>query len=310
MKKIKKQVSDLEAIETYFTTGNEHRDKYCFQIYKEAEQEQIFESPLTPLWLINKIVSDCYESRKKPVQAVKKVYKVIEDKGLNYKQKCFVYDHVIKILDSTTWKDENGKEVSLNQIKELLDNEFMSLSPENLETDENLFDWESTTKHLETLPDTKDKIKFLIERRTEYKIENDGRLFEITEWTETAYDQKCDLKIKELKAIAELETKPSETKTSSNFSLSKSLSKIDYIRIINALSELRCFQSKDGTYPTKKDVMSSFGKLVNLDLNEYTNDLNKAFNSNVTIEQNIEIFDTLKKKTQELYLNKQNRQKK
>jgi hypothetical protein len=306
MKKSKKQVSDLETIESYFTSGNTHTDKYYFKIYKAAEREQIFESLLTPLWIINKLSSDCYAGRKKPVQTVKQVKGFIESEGLNYEQKCFVYDHLIKLIEDSTWTDENGKEVHLDQIKELLDNEFESLAPEKAKpVYEPAFVWEKTKKYLETLPDTKAKIRYLTEIKTDYQ-QNHG--FEM-DWG-TPFDKQCELEIKKLKALAELESTPAQTKAVSKFTLSKALSKIDYIRIINALYELRCFQNKDETYPNKIDVMTAFGNLINIDLSDFSNNINKAFNSNVSIEQNIEIFDKLQKKTKDLYLNNQNKPKK
>lgn len=148
MKKSKK-VSDLEVIESYFTTGNKHRDKYYFKIYKEAEQAQIFESLLTPLLLIDKIASYCYAGRKKPLQTVKQVKQVIEDEGLNYKQNCFVYGHLIKFIDNTVWKDESDNDVRLEQIKDLLDNEFTASMPEKVQKVENHNSLDKIKQHLE-----------------------------------------------------------------------------------------------------------------------------------------------------------------
>ena len=76
-------------------------------------------------------------------------------------------------------------------------------------------------------------------------------------------------------------------KTNSNFS------KIDYIRIINSLYEIKAITKIDGTIPAKKDIMAEFGKIVGLDLSSYEKDLSKAVNKS-DLNINIKIFETLK----------------
>jgi len=71
----------------------------------------------------------------------------------------------------------------------------------------NSFDWNETQKHLKTLPDTKAKIKYLIEQKTEYE-QQDGFIFEFS----PTFAEKCELEIKKLKSLAELESSPTQTK--------------------------------------------------------------------------------------------------
>lgn len=178
----------------------------------------------------------------------------------------------------------------------------------------NKYDLKQVKQHLETLQDNKAKIKYLTEIKTEYQQNRSN--WEV-EFGVPRFDEQCSFEIKKLKEFLALDSTSTkkvipviQPKAKVPFALSKSFSKIDYIRIINALSELRCLQKEDETYPTKQDVMKAFGDLVGIDLSNYTNDLNKAFNTNVTIEQNVEIFEKLKSKTQELYQNRQNKPKK
>jgi hypothetical protein len=56
--------------------------------------------------------------------------------------------------------------------------------------------------------------------------------------------------------------------------------------------------------------MKTFGNLVGINLNNYDKDLNKAFTTNVTMEKNLEIFDKMKTKTQDIFLSKLNKAKK
>lgn len=75
----------------------------------------------------------------------------------------------------------------------------------------------------------------------------------------------------------------------------KVLSKIDFIRIMNVLSELRAFKYEDGTYPPKKDVMEVFGEVVGIDLRQYSKDLSKAM-KNSACETNLAIFKKMQDK--------------
>ena len=306
MTKNKKQISDIEVIESYFTTDSEHLNKTYFKIYKEAEQEGIFDDLNTPLWLINKLSSDCYAGRNKPIQTFNNIKKVLKDEHLNYEQQCFIYDHLIKFLEDSTWTDESGKDVELTQIKDLLEDEFMSLKPEGKNKYETIppessFNFDDTKKHLNTLQTAKEKIKYLIERETDYE-QNKGLEWDIG----TSYGERCKLERKKIEAFAQLEknagANSTEIKTpASNFKLKETiLSKADYIRIINSLSEIKAFEKDvNGIVPNKKDVMIAFGNLVGLDLSSYHTDLNKALEKSE--EKNFEIFDKLKEKTMKIW---------
>ena len=167
-----------------------------------------------------------------------------------------------------------------------------------------MFDFEKTKNHVESLPDNKKRIKYLIEQKTNF---NQQRSYN---WSHPNFSKKCDLEIKKWESFFELERQHEVSKIKPQFQLSSVLSKIDYIRIINALVELRCFAKEDETLPDKIDVMKTFGNLVGINLNNYDKDLNKAFTTNVTMEKNLEIFDKMKTKTQDIFLSKLNKAKK
>ncbi|MFP5265563.1 MAG: hypothetical protein ACLGJB_27050 [Blastocatellia bacterium] len=69
-----------------------------------------------------------------------------------------------------------------------------------LEEIRNEFDFYKVKQHLETLPDTKARIQYLIERKTEYEQQGivDQPQYE-------RFDQKCDLEIKKLEKLMALE---------------------------------------------------------------------------------------------------------
>lgn len=90
---------------------------------------------------------------------------------------------------------------------------------------------------------------------------------------------------------------PDFSKTqNSTFKLNEEVvSKIDFIRIINALWELNAFVKDNGTYPTKQNTMIAFGNILGIDLSNYDKDLSKALN-NSSVEVNIEIFKKMEGK--------------
>jgi hypothetical protein len=82
----------------------------------------------------------------------------------------------------------------------------------------------------------------------------------------------------------------------------KVISKIDFIRIINTLCELKAFRNEDGQIPYKKEVIEALGKFVGLDLKNFHPDLNKALEKSE--QANIQIFETLKTKASDIWNNK------
>src|SRR5205814_1940570 len=88
----------------------------------------------------------------------------------------------------------------------------------------------------------------------------------------------------------------------SNFTLRDgTLSKADFIRIINVLSEMKAFEKKNasGEAPNKKDVMIAFGNIVGLDLTNYSNDLSNALDNSE--DKNCKIFETMKEKAKAIW---------
>lgn len=208
-KRQKQAANELEQIEAFFSTENEHRNKFFFKLYNEAVREQIFESPLIPMQNIDRLITACYTGRAKPLQTAKGV--IADIHLFNWEQKMFIYHLLVEYLETTGWTDKDGKEISLPKIKDLLDAEFMYLqNPDAKHTPTNnnpTFDFDKVKQHLETLPDIKEKIKYLIEQKTLYK-QQDGYDFDIS----PTFADKCELEIKKMKALAEMESTPTQPK--------------------------------------------------------------------------------------------------
>lgn len=146
----------------------------------------------------------------------------------------------------------------------------------------------------------------------EYCEVNNKKQDEIYNWV-AEYDaimlvwHKIDTSNKvEMQTEPPIETTFKQPSLNSQFELNeKVISKIDFIRIINALYELRSFVSIDGSYPSKQGVMKIFGNVIGIDLTNYDKDLSKALNGS-SIESNIDIFNRMMKKTTTIVMDKLN----
>jgi len=159
----------------------------------------------------------------------------------------------------------------------------------------NQFDFNKVKNHLESLESLSSKIQYLIEVKTDYQQNSDR--YHWDSFGEATFDEKCELEIKKLKELAKYEdNKPQSLLKLSN----KKGSRIDFIRILNALHSLHIIEDKNGMRLTKQQFMESFGNLVGIDLSKYDTDLSQAL-KNGTIESNLKIFDTLAQITKKQY---------
>lgn len=77
-------------------------------------------------------------------------------------------------------------------------------------------------------------------------------------------------------------------------------SKIDLIRILNALYELRKIEDLNGQVPPKKEFMISAGQFFNVNLANYDTSLSQAIKEG-ELEPNLEIFEKMKKVFQNIW---------
>ena len=106
----------------------------------------------------------------------------------------------------------------------------------------------------------------------------------------------------------DVKAKDNEQKDSLNIGsplhLSKTGSKIDFIRLMNAWYECGKVVDENGVKPTKKDYFTWLGKLFNIDLSHYDKDLSNSMASSVAFEKQTRIFEELKAKHEEIYNSK------
>jgi uncharacterized HAD superfamily protein len=85
--------------------------------------------------------------------------------------------------------------------------------------------------------------------------------------------------------------------------LSNKLSKVDLIRILNAMFELRFFEKPNGLQPNKKEIMEAFGEFLNVDLSSNSSHFNQALAQ--PLEVNLQVFEEMKKAIQKLHYGKE-----
>ena len=86
--------------------------------------------------------------------------------------------------------------------------------------------------------------------------------------------------------------------------LSTSATKIELIRVMNAWYECGKVANATGGKLTKKEFFTWVGKLFNLDLENYSNDLSSSMSSEVKIDNQLSIFDELRDKHHQIYCSK------
>jgi hypothetical protein len=170
------------------------------------------------------------------------------------------------------------------------------------------FNWEATIQQVNQVPDIKGKIIYLsdISAKCEQYILDDG-VNPIEKSDHRKFIEKCSIERKRLESnhkTLQLSSPIPVLTVHKNIRLSKANKvKIDFIRVINALYELRFFIDDKDLIPNKEIVMKTFGDSVGIDLTTYNTHLSQAITTG-NIEPNIAIFQRMIESTQKLILDK------
>jgi hypothetical protein len=109
------KTKEIESLESYFKTKNEHWNEYAFQVLCEVLKHGNFENPETPLQLFDKAVNIFTEKHETPLKAVQEFTAETNNEKLTPAQKLFVYEWVYKYI-----RNSDFGELDLNEVKELL----------------------------------------------------------------------------------------------------------------------------------------------------------------------------------------------
>jgi hypothetical protein len=151
------KTEEIESLESYFKTENEHWNGYTFEILCEVLKQSNFENPETPLQLFDKAVNIFREQHETPLKAVQEFAAETEKMKLNPAQKLFVYEWVYKYV-----KVSDFGEIDLTEVKDLLESQTERLKNDkpkveyNKPLTGNIRDTlkEMMQKEIESLPDT------------------------------------------------------------------------------------------------------------------------------------------------------------
>ena len=109
------KTKEIESLESYFKTENEHWNGYAFEMLCEVLKQGNFENPETPLQLFDKAVNIFTEQHETPLKAVQEFATVTDKANLNTAQRLFVYEWVYKYVRVSVFG-----ELDLTEVKDLL----------------------------------------------------------------------------------------------------------------------------------------------------------------------------------------------
>jgi len=107
------KANEIEVLESYFQTKNEHWNTYTREILCEVMQQGNFENPETPLKLFS-ISLDIFRNRhQSPLKAVQEFAAETDKLKLTIDQKLFVYSWVGRYLKNSEFDDIDTSEIEI-----------------------------------------------------------------------------------------------------------------------------------------------------------------------------------------------------
>jgi len=116
----------IESLESYFKTDNEHWNEYTFETLCETLQQGQFEDPEQPLHLFSKAIELFTEHNQQPLKAVQFFTKEVDNTKLKDHQKIFVYERVCRYLEDSEFEFDH------TPILELLNSNKKKLIADNI----------------------------------------------------------------------------------------------------------------------------------------------------------------------------------
>lgn len=149
---------EVQTLESYFKTENEHWNGYAFEMLCEVLQQGNFENPETPLQLFSKAVDIFTEHFETPLKAVQMFETETDKQKLETNQKLFVFEWVLKYVKYSEFEKADADEIKdlLKSLTERLKAELYKLPEYNKPLTGNIRDTlkDLMQKELEQLPET------------------------------------------------------------------------------------------------------------------------------------------------------------
>lgn len=121
------KTKEVQVLESYFKTENEHWNGYAFEMICEVLQKGNFENPETPLKLFSQSINIFTEHFETPLKAVQLFVTETDKQKIDTVQKLFVFEWVYKYLSRTDFSDEN---LNFDEIEPLLKSQTERLKVE------------------------------------------------------------------------------------------------------------------------------------------------------------------------------------
>ncbi|MCA1625458.1 MAG: hypothetical protein LC768_09810 [Acidobacteria bacterium] len=193
--------------------------EFYYEIYQELTNKdgknfELFE-PLECCRVISLAVKQIEESKAKPLTVSRHLKKELNllygEKPLTDKQRYFLYEYILDYFVNVRREDKQI-EICCSEILKLQQNLEVYEDDEDVTNDPEqiLFDFKEVLKHLETFSTYKEKITYLIQRKTDYE---QNRMLLDDAWG-TPFHEKCQLEIEKLEKLAMLEATQIESKNS------------------------------------------------------------------------------------------------
>jgi len=276
---------------------------FNLEIFEDLTESEDWQGTFEPLDFLN-LLYEQFEivnaNKEKPLSVVKHLFGLKLEQTKLYYLLYYLKRHIYKHSGSEYEPKDKQLSICRGFIEKEYDKLEAELYPKTEPEKENKYDFQKVKQHIETLTTVKDKIKYLIEIKTDYKQNTN-------DWDVWAYkdgktfDAKCDMEIDKLQKLFNLETAPTIPKAKPVFKLSdKKGAKTDLIRVLNALYELRLFNKTDGQIPTKQEFIETMGEYLGVDLSKYHSNLSQAL-QNQPLEVNLKVFEEMKEATQKAH---------
>ncbi len=274
---------------------------FNLEIFEDLTENEDWQGTFEPLDFLN-LLYEQFEivnaNKEKPLSVVKHLFGLKLEQTKLYYLLYYLNRHIYKHSGS----EYEPKDKQLSICRGFIEKEYDKLEaelypktePEPQPEKENKYDFQKVKQHIETLTTVKDKILYLTEIKTDFLQNKSGWDLDLG----TPFDRKCELEIKKLNDVLKLEAHTTTPKAKPVFKLSdKKGAKIDLIRVLNALYELRLFNKTDGQIPTKQEFIETMGEYLGVDLSKYHSNLSQAL-QNQPLEVNLKVFEEMKEATQ------------
>jgi hypothetical protein len=146
--------NQIEALESYFKTENEHWNEYAFDMLCEVLKKKQFENPELPLQMFSNSIETFSENSNLPLKAFQSFNVELDKRKLSDTQKLFIYEWVRKYL-----KDSEFEGIDSAPIEDLIKCEMEALMAQNQPQKPLVIDIRESLKammqkELEKLPET------------------------------------------------------------------------------------------------------------------------------------------------------------